>query len=247
MNDTASLKTVPNKLLLQLQQFDTCTISNAVEQFNVRTRNEGFVNGSVRCLFPEFAAKVGYAVTARIRTSSTPIAGHCYYDRADWWSYVQTIPAPRFLVMEDVDHRPGVGALLGEIHASISIALGCSAFLTNGAVRDLPGVKQTGLQLFAGSVAVSHAYAHVVDFGEAVEVGGLQVKPGNLLHGDQHGVVCIPFEIAARVPQAAAGLLTSESELIDFCKSPQFSFEELCKKLHSVSERAAAPGKERTL
>jgi len=237
-------RTIPEEILQQLRQFDTCTISNAIEQFHVRTRNEGFVNGSVRCIFPEIPPRVGYAVTARIRTSSTPIGGRCYYDRVDWWSYLETIPAPRFVVVEDVDHVPGVGALLGQIHACICVALSCTAFLTNGAVRDLPGVKQAGLQLFAGSVAVSHSYAHVVDFGEPIEVGGLQIKPGNLLHGDQHGVVCIPLDVAARVPRVATEILESEKELIDLCQSEEFSFEELSQKIQHLSRKVGASDKD---
>jgi 4-hydroxy-4-methyl-2-oxoglutarate aldolase len=81
---------------------------------------------------------LGYAVTGRIRTSSPPISGRCYYDRVDFWEYVTRIPAPRVIVMEDVDHTPGLGALVGEIHATIGLALSCVGYVTNGAVRDLP-------------------------------------------------------------------------------------------------------------
>ncbi|MDQ2844529.1 MAG: RraA family protein [Acidobacteriota bacterium] len=244
MNHTDPLRTVSEETVRQLQQFDTCTVSNAIEQFRIRTRSEGFVNGSVRCIFPDLKPKVGYAATARIRTLSTPIGRRCYYDRLDWWHYVQTIPAPRFVVVEDVDHVPGLGALVGEIHANICVALGCVALLTNGSVRDLPGVKETGLQMFAGSVAVSHSYAHVVEFGDPVEVGGLQIKPGNLLHGDQHGVVCVPLAIAGEVPKAAAELLESEKELIELCRSREFSFQKLCAKIERVSEKVGAPDKD---
>jgi regulator of RNase E activity RraA len=239
-----AVMTVAPEVLQKIEQFDSCSISNAIEQFHIRTRNEGFVTGPVRCMFPELTPRAGYAVTARVRTSSTPIAGHCYYDRAEWWSYVRSIPAPRFVVLEDVDHVPGLGALFGEIHSSIAVALGCRAVLTNGAVRDLPGSRQSGLQMFAGKVAVSHSYAHVVDFGESVEVGGLQIKPGNLLHGDQHGVVCIPIEIAERLPDVAAEVVESEQELIEFCKSERFSFEELKEKMQRVSRKTGIPDKE---
>jgi len=235
-------KTIRPQTLQRMQQFDSCTISNTIEQFHVRTRNEGFVSGSsVRCIFPEMTPTIGYAVTARIRTSATPMSGRCYYDRMDWWSYVQTIPAPRFIVLEDVDHVPGLGALVGEIHACICVALGCTAVLTNGAIRDLPGVRRAGLQLFAGSVAVSHSYAHVIDFGETVEVGGLQIKPGSLLHGDQHGVVCVPLDIAEAVPEAAQEILTSERELIDFCNSELFSFAELSEKIQWIAQKVGVP------
>jgi 4-hydroxy-4-methyl-2-oxoglutarate aldolase len=232
-----SIKTVSADILEKLGTFDTCTLSNAVEQFQVRPRNEGFVDGSVRCLFPQFAPTIGYAVTGRIRTSSAPLVGPCYYERIDWWSYVQTIPAPRFIVLEDMDRNPGLGALLGEIHAHICKALGGVAYLTNGAVRDLPGVEATGLQLFADSIAVSHAYAHVVEFGQPVEVGGLQIRPGDLLHGDRHGVLSIPLSIAPEIPRIAAELLATERELIDLCRSQDFSFQRLSKLIQQVSER----------
>jgi regulator of RNase E activity RraA len=179
--------------------------------------------------------RVGYAATARVRTSATPMSGQCYYDRMDWWSYVQTIPEPRFIVLEDVDHVPGLGALIGEVHAAICVALRCTAVLTNGAVRDLSGVRRTGLQLFSGSISVSHSYAHVIDFGEVVEVGGLRIDPGCLLHGDQHGVVSIPLNIADEVPDMAQKIITSESELIRFCESDSFSFDELSERIRKVS------------
>jgi regulator of RNase E activity RraA len=235
---------ITDETLRQLEEFDSCSISNAIEQFRVRTRNDGFVDGSVHCIFPEFPPKAGYAATARIRSSSTPVTGRCYYDRADWWSYVQTVPGPRFIVLQDIDHSPGFGALFGEVHSNICKALNCAAVVTNGAVRDLPGVRNTGLQLFAGNVAVSHAYAHIVDFGEPVEIGGLQIKPGQLLHGDRHGVVCVPLEIAAEVPRVASEMATTEKELIEYCHSEAFSFRTLCEKIQHISRKANPPDKD---
>lgn len=237
-------KTISQEALKLLERFDSCTISNAIEQFEVRTRNEGFVNGSVRCLFPRLAPRVGYAATARIRTSSTPIAGRCYYDRLDWWSYLRTIPAPRFVVAEDVDHTPGLGAWVGQIHANICKALDCCAYLTNGAVRDLPRAEEADFQLFAGSVSVSHSYAHVVEYGEAVEIGGLQIRPGDLLHGDQHGVVAVPVSIASEIPRVAEDVIKTEQELIQFCRSKEFSFDKLAEKIGYLSGKFGAPDKD---
>jgi 4-hydroxy-4-methyl-2-oxoglutarate aldolase len=243
---SAPFATVPDLLIQDLQRFDSCTISNAIEQLKVRTRNEGFVDGSVRCTFPDLAPRCGYAVTASIRSSSTPIAGRCYFDRTDWWTYVRTVPAPRFLVLQDVDDLPGLGALFGEIHACIAASIGCTAILTNGSVRDLPGVRQTGLQMFSSRLAVSHAYAHVVDFGIPVEIGGLRIQPGDLLHGDQHGVVCIPTHVAPSLPKLAAELLASEKELIDYCRSGDFSFPGLLERIQSVSAKTSVPDQDLT-
>jgi len=213
-----------------LRTLDTCTASNAIETFELRLRNEGFVVQAARCQFPRLPPMLGYAVTGRIRSSSAPMKGHCYYDRMDFWKHVTTLPAPRVIVMQDVDHAPGTGALVGEIHAEIGHALDCVGYVTNGAVRDLPAVEALGFHLFAGSVAVSHAYAHIVDFGEAVEIGGLRIEPGDLLHGDRHGIHSIPLEIAAQVPAMAAQVLARERELIDYCRSAGFSLTTLAEK-----------------
>jgi regulator of RNase E activity RraA len=218
-----------------LQALDTCTASNAIETLNVRLRNEGFVSGSVHCQFPHFRPMLGYAVTGRIRTSSAPMTGRCYYDRIDWWNYVATIPAPRVMVLQDCDPKPGIGALVGEIHAAIGMALGCVGFVTNGAVRDLPAVEAQGFHLFAGNVAVSHAYAHIVEIGEPVELGSLKILPGDLIHGDRHGVHTIPLSIASEIPAAAGRLLGKEQELIDFCRSPHFSLAGLSDMLRRTA------------
>jgi len=218
--------------LAKLGALDTCIVSNAIERLNVRLRNEGFVSGQVTCRFPDLPPVIGYAATARIRTAAPPMRFRCYYDRMDWWTYVASVPSPCVIVLEDVDRVPGVGAFVGEVHAHIGRALHCAGCVTNGAVRDLPALKALGFQLFAGSVAVSHSYAHIIEFGEPVEIGGLTIQSGDLLHGDLHGVHAIPLEIAAKVPDEAARLIREERELTDFCTSPQFSLDELAKRLH---------------
>ena len=92
----------------------------------------------------------------------------------------------------------------------ISRALQCVAYVTNGAVRDLQAIEPLGFQLFAGSASPSHAYAHVVDFGEAVEIGGLHIQAGDILHGDRNGVLSIPPETVERLPALARQIQADE-------------------------------------
>jgi len=231
-----SKKSLSADVFDKLREFDTCTASNTIERFTVRLRNEGFVHGTARCLFPHFPPMLGYAVPARIRSSSAPMTGHCYYDRMDWWEYFSRIPAPRVMVLQDVDHQPGIGAFVGEIHAEIGAALHCIGCVTNGAVRDLPALEKIGFHLFAGSVAVSHAYSHIVDFGEPVEIGGLQIQPGDLIHGDRHGVHTIPLEIAHKVATGAADLMAEEARLIELCRRPDFSLQKLAARLSHTAQ-----------
>ncbi|MBE7157311.1 MAG: hypothetical protein INR62_02535, partial [Rhodospirillales bacterium] len=102
-----------------LQPFDTPTVVNAIETFDVRLRNEGYVGSTVACRLPHLPPMVGYAVTLRVHTSSPPMGGGAYVDRTDWWEAVEQVPRPRVLVIEDADRQPGTGAFIGGLHAQI--------------------------------------------------------------------------------------------------------------------------------
>lgn len=227
----------PHNPLRQLLRFDTCTLSNAIERCNVRPRNEGFMRGAANCCFPHKPPVAGHAVTGRIRTYMRPVDGRCYYENIDWWRYVESVPAPRIIVLQDFDQHPGFGALFGEIHARISRALDCVAYVTNGAVRDVGQIEKMDFQVFAGSVSVSHAYAHVVDFGSPVHIGGLEISPGEILHGDRHGILSVPDNLIAALPDVAESIQAEESELVTLTHAPDFSVEKLAAKIQEFAER----------
>jgi len=218
--------------LEELRRLSSCIVASTIETFRVRLPNIGFANSTIKCIFKDQQPLVGYAATARIRSSDPPMEGHgYYYDRTDWWNHILSIPEPRVVVIEDTDRPAGLGAFIGEVNANILLALGCVGMVTNGSVRDLDEVRLTPFQMFAGNVSVSHAYAHVFDFGGTVSVGGLPVRPGDLLHGDLHGVQSVPMEIAAKVPAAAHEILLRRHQLVGLCQSPDFSIGALRKAI----------------
>jgi regulator of RNase E activity RraA len=210
-----------------LRRLDAATLANAIETFHKRLQNEGFADGSVRCLLPLLAPMLGYAATIKIRGSAPSTAGGGYSDRTDWWDYVISLPAPRIVVVQDISTQPGLGSLLGAVHINILHALGCVGAVTNGAVRDIPAAEKLAFQLFAGGVSVSHAYVHIVEFGTPVEIGGLKIESGDLLHGDLHGVQSVPADIAPEIPPVAARIMAQENALIQLCQSPGFSLDKL--------------------
>lgn len=221
------MKPLSFQQLESLRRLDACTLANAIETFHKRLRNEGFMGHAVRCLFPNLQPMIGYAATIKIRGSSPPTTGNLYVDRTDWWDYILSLPAPRIVVVQDVATRPGLGSLIGAVHMNILRALHCSGVITNGSVRDIPAAQSAGFHYFAGSVAVSHAYVHIVEIGKPVEIDGLKIQSGDLLHGDLHGVQTIPIDIAARIPQVAANITAEEQALVALCRSPEFSLEKL--------------------
>jgi 4-hydroxy-4-methyl-2-oxoglutarate aldolase len=215
------------ELLDLLRTVDTCTISNAIETLNIRMRNDGYIQPSLSCLMPSLSPIVGYAVTGRIRTGAPPISNLCYYQRSEWWEYLAHFPSPKIMVLADVDHAPGIGAFVGEIHAEICRALGCVGYVTNGTIRDVPALERNRFQCFSGGVCVSHAYGHIVDFGEPVEIGCLKIAPGDILQGDQHGVQTVPPGIDTHLVAAVRAIRSREAELIQLCRSADFSLEKL--------------------
>ena len=216
--------------IAELAKISTPTVSNAIELFKIRPRNQGFMSPDIQCLFPDLGVMVGHAVTARFAAEEEAVAPCSRYDL---WKRILEVPAPRVVVMQDLDQPPGVGAFVGEVMATVHQRLGCVGVVTNGHVRDLDEVHALGFQFFAAGVCVSHAYVDLVDIGTPVKVGGLVVRTGDLLHADKHGVLSIPKEIAGEIPAAAARIMDRERRILTHCHSPDFSLEELRRLLES--------------
>jgi len=113
-------------------------------------------------------------------------------------------------------------------------ALGCVGVITNGAARELPGIEASGFQVFAGRLAISRAYIHVVEYGGPVEVGGLTIRPGDLIHGDRHGILTVPPELALELPAAARVIREKKQQLIDLAGKPGTSHEEFSRGLKDL-------------
>ncbi|HLQ62933.1 MAG TPA: RraA family protein [Candidatus Acidoferrales bacterium] len=213
-------------VLEALKRFDTPTLSNAIETFLIRPRDEGFMSMEIRCLFPELGPLVGYAATATIRARGRPVHG----DQTALYQHVREVAGPRVVVVQDLDEPPGCGSLWGEVNATIFGALGCAGCVTDGCVRDLKEARAMGFHFFARGPGVSHAYVRVESAGEPVTVGGLRVSPGDLIHADQHGVLLVPREIAAELPAAAERVITGEQSLLSWVRSPEFDAAELIER-----------------
>ena len=217
---------LPPDLLERLRSFNSPTVANAIEVFDVRPRHEGFMRPEIRCVFPRLGAMVGYAVTLKIQSISPGAKGAAIPPSVHWQDVLK-VPAPRVIVVEDLDDPPGLSSFWGEVNGNLHRALGCVGAVTNGCVRDLEEVEALRFHFFAQHIAVSHAYVHIVEAGTPVRVDGLTVRPGDLLHGDRHGVTNIPWELAARIPEGVETVAQMERELISYAQSDGFTVEGL--------------------
>jgi regulator of RNase E activity RraA len=216
-----------------IRQFDTCTIANAIEGFQIRLRNEGYTRPGLWCVTGDSPRMLGYAATCRVRSSDPPVSGTSFLDRTDWWGSVGILPIPRIAVIQDLEAEYSAGSAIGEVHAAVLKAFQFVGAITNGAVRDIEAVSQLPFPMLARAAAVSHADTHLVDYGGPVEIYGLEIQSGDLLYADRHGVLSIPVEIADQLPAAAREIQRQESRIIDFCQSPDFTPEKLLEIIKS--------------
>lgn len=143
--------------------------------------------------------------------------------RLAYYAYVESGPRPSVVVIADRDKaEPGIGAFWGEVQTNVHKALGCAGVITDGSVRDIPQMAQ-GFFVLAGSIMPSHVHADIIGFDVPVTVAGLEVRPGDLIHADRHGMVVIPEDAAAEVPAAAELLTRREKVILDACRRGGFS------------------------
>src|ERR1700690_1503142 len=158
--------------LADLAKFDTPTISNTIELFDVVPRNRGYMDGGFQAAFPELRPMVGFAATAVFRSDAPPTSGDAYGSMEQQASRVVELPGPAVVVFQDLDDPP-VAATFGEVMCSTYRAFGSAGIITSGAGRDLDQVRALKYPAFTGGTICSHGYCHILHLGMPVRVGGL--------------------------------------------------------------------------
>lgn len=202
-----------------LKRYDTATVFNALV-LKLGLPNEEYTDHTIRCLLPELGSAVGFAVTAEVTTNDPDSPG---LDWLDYYAYLESQPGPLVAVLQDVDSRPGRGASFGDGMARLHRRLGVAGVLVEGTVRDLAGIGQVGLPVWAWGTVPGHGVFRVIRFGGPVRVGQLTIHPGDLLMADGDGCVRIPVEQAADVLRLAGEVRVKEQAIFDFYAAPDFS------------------------
>jgi regulator of RNase E activity RraA len=211
-----------------LESMDTPTVCNVIEIVAPERRGHGYTTRHLHCAFPDLPPKVGFAKTVTIRAKDpVPLGSEGYMQkRFDYLDYVASQPNPSWMVIQDLDDPAGYGAFWGEVQSNVHKALGCHGVVTNGSVRDISMIA-AGFQMLAGSIAPSHAFVHVVDFGGEVTVHGMAVKSGDLIHADRHGAVVVPIEKNSAMRGALDSLAKTEARIIEAARASGATVERI--------------------
>jgi regulator of RNase E activity RraA len=214
-------------ILEKLRQFDTPTICNIIELFDVRPRNVGFMNKTIQAAFPEMRPMVGFAATVTCRTSFDPMLGGDAYAGID--NQVERfaeLSGPAVVVFQDLDVPP-LAATFGEIMCTTYQTFGAVGLVTNGPARDLDQVRAIGFPVFTDGAACSHGYIRMFDLHIPVQVGGIPIYPDDLLHGDLNGVTTIPKDIASEAADIAAEFVATETVVLETLRQPNVTVAQL--------------------
>jgi 4-hydroxy-4-methyl-2-oxoglutarate aldolase len=203
--------------LKRLTQFDTPTICNTIELFEVRPRNAGYMDARIRACFPEMPPIAGYASTATMRCAEPRRVGDVYGSLDEQVAKFGELQGTPIVVFQDLDD-PAVAATFGEIMCTTYQRFGAAGLITSGAARDLDQVRQIGFPAFSNGAICSHGCSHIVDLHGTVRVGGLTIHPGDLLHADVNGITTIPLSIADQVADAAVELVAAEAVVLGYLK-----------------------------
>jgi regulator of RNase E activity RraA len=211
-------KAVPAADLDLLRKYDTPTICNVVELFDLCPRTAGYMDGRIQACYPKLPPMVGYAATATFRSAAPPRSGNVYSGLTEQVAAFAELPGPPVVVFQDLD-SPVAAATFGEVMCTTYKAFGAVGLITSGAGRDLDQVEVLNFPCFTGGTMCAHGYCHIPQINVPVHVGGVMVQPGDLLHGDRNGVTVIPTEIASAVAHACAEYVAAEAIVLDYLKT----------------------------
>ena len=223
--------------LQKLTEWDTPTICNGLEVTNPERRALGFTVEQMVCAYPDQKPICGYARTATIRAVAAPkrTAAENLSLRQAYYRYVAEGQGPTVSVIQDLDPNPGFGAFWGEVNTAIHSGLGALGLVTNGSIRDLDACAP-GFQMLAGKVGPSHAHVHVVDYGGQVNIFGMLVDNGDIIHADRHGAVVVPADAVKKLPETIKLLERKEKVILDAARAPGFDIDKLTAAMGSAAE-----------
>jgi len=213
-----------------LRSVDTPTLSNAIELLNVRPRREGFTPLAVRCLFPELGVMCGHAVTAQVETM-TSMEPRGMEQFLELYEAVANAPKPAVIALQEIGGQRDYAVHCGEVMGSIFTRLGAIGLVSDCAVRDIPEVRAMKFHYFARGTVASHANFRIVRAGVPVQIENLVIHPGDILHGDENGLLLVPDGVEQSLPAKVEEIRTSEGDLLDYVRGPEFTIAGLRRKL----------------
>jgi regulator of RNase E activity RraA len=212
-------------LLNLLQSVDTPTVCNAIEVAQGKRGFNDFTRGTMLASDTK-GVIVGYAVTAQIAAIEPPTEAVSVIRerRMSYYKAMSENVRPSIAVVEDLDYPNCIGAFWGEVNTTIHKGFGMSGALTNGVMRDL-GDMAEGFPVVAGSIGPSHGFVHVRSVNQPINIFGMNIKSGDLVHADRHGAVVVPTDVIDDLETSILKMQQTERLVLDPARKKGFDFD----------------------
>lgn len=219
-----------DNLISYLQTIDTPTLSNAIELLDIRPRSENFAPHLLRCLYPELGTMVGYAVTVQMETM-TRMEPRDEQQTIAFYEAIEASPKPAVVVMQEIGSRPEFASHSGEVMTTLMKNFGAVGLVTDGSVRDFNEVRALNFHNFASGTVASHAYCRIARVGCPLQIYGMTIRTGDLLHGDINGLIEVPMERREELPEMVARVRKEEGELMQDVRAGGFTLDSLRQRV----------------
>ena len=212
-------------LLNLLKSVDTPTVCNAIEVAQGKRGFNDFTRGTMLASDTK-GVIVGYAVTAQIAAIEPPTEAVSVIRerRMSYYKAMSENVKPSIAVVEDLDYPNCIGAFWGEVNTTIHKGFGMSGALTNGVMRDL-GDMAEGFPVVAGSIGPSHGFVHVRSVNQPINIFGMNIKSGDLVHADRHGAVVVPTDVIDDLEASILKMQQTERLVLDPARKKGFDFD----------------------
>lgn len=214
-------KSLPD-VLERLREFDTALLANTIGYIDTTPAEQYYMSGAIRSVTPELPPTVGIAFTCEVDTSTPESANAVgedtlegYYRQLD---EIRDARLPAVWVVKCTGSRPDHECVAGEGMAYLLHSVGCRGIVTDGGVRDIQGMLKVPFAAYCRQITIHHCRLRFGTFNRPVEIGGIIVRPGEVIHANAEGVIKIPATCLATLPEAAARMRVFEEEALAVCR-----------------------------
>lgn len=205
----------------QLNQYDTPSITNVVATYPANPEYclglyhpwEGrwYSDETLKCMFPEHGRRSGHVVTC---VYGMPDPGYNRLGLGDVFKAIAEAPKPVVLAVKQnlPPHIKRINGLVGGNMMTAFKSLGVVGLVSDGPSRDLDEIRPMGLQYMLTGAVAGHGPFSVQAINVPVDICGMDVAPGDIVHMDENGAVKFPAAQLDAVLERAAMLHAIEAK-----------------------------------